>query len=123
MATFPDYACLKLAGAGQDHASVVQRSEVERGIPRTRRTASDALVTQSGSIIFTRLEDVNSFEAWFYSAVGANAGMAWFDWYDARIDAIRSARIVPPLGALVPVTADYGVAEWPCKIEWVRSAY
>lgn len=122
MAAFPTYAGLAFAGASLEASPVVQRSEVERGIPRTRRVASDALVTLQATILLNKTADVLAFEEWYYSPAGANGGAAWFDWKDPRNGTVRSVRMAS-LGALQPRAGRFRLAQWPCTLEYVRSTY
>lgn len=122
MAAFPSYARIALADVSMEHRPVSERSEVERGLPRVRRTSSDALVSVLGVVLLRSTADVLAFEDWYYSAAGANAGMGWFDWRDPRNGTLRSARLAS-LGAVRPDAGKFRLARWACTIEYLRSTY
>ncbi len=122
MATLPDYVKFKLAGASMEPTKVIDRSEMERGVQRARRTNSDAIHTLSATMVFHSKAEMLSFEAWYYSRTGADAGAAWVTWNDECGGVIRQIRFVS-LGALVNLFGDYELSEWQCSIEWIRSAY
>lgn len=120
MAAFPSYARLIIQGAGSQAAPIVARTDMERGVPRTRRIASDPLVTISASILFLSAADANAFEAWFYSPAGGAAGAAWFDWLDPRTRTTRSVRLVAgSMGPLVPLAGSFAVSQQTCALEYV----
>ncbi len=118
MATWPTYARLQLPGAGEEETKIVARSEMERGVPRTRRIASDPLVTTSATILFRTKQDENDFRTWYYSRTGASAGAAWFDWTDPRTGTVRQTRIAE-LGQGMPLAAFWAVSSRACKLEYV----
>ena len=122
MAAFPSYAGIAFAGAGLEAQPVVARSEVERGVPRTRRTSSDALVTLSATLLFGSTADGVAFEDWYYSPAGANAGAAWFDLKDPRSGVVRSVRMAS-LGQLQARAGRFRKAQQACTIEYLRSTY
>jgi hypothetical protein len=120
MPSLPSYARLKLGSASEKATPIVERSQMERGVPRTRRTATDPLLTLSATLVFRSWADAESFRTWFYSPVGAAAGAAWFDWRDPRTNAMRSVRFVASsMGDVVPLSASFGICEQPCAIEYV----
>ena len=120
MAALPSYVRIKLAGASEQPSPIVARSEMERGVPRTRRTATDPLITLSATLMFRTAADEAAFRAWYYSPAGGGAGAAWFDWIDPRTNTVRSARFVASsMGALVPLKGRYEICEQACAIEYV----
>jgi hypothetical protein len=118
MATWPTYARLQLPGTTEEETKIVARTEMERGVPRTRRTASDPLVTVSATILFRTRQEENDFRAWYYSSTGAAAGAAWFEWVDPRTNTFRQTRIAE-LGQAMPLAALWAVSSRQCKLEYV----
>lgn len=110
-----------MAGYTRQDSPVVERSDMEKGIAKTRRTASDAIVQISVKLFFRTLAIEVAFDDWYYSPTGANAGAAWFDWTDPRTKTVRQARMVSR-GTHTPVSRDFGYSEQPCVLEYVRSA-
>ena len=120
MSLLPSGTRLVIAGASSQAAPIVARSEMERGVPRTRRIASDPLVTMSATLMFLAAADANTFETWFYSPAGGGAGAAWFDWFDPRTRTTRSVRLVAgSMGPLVPLAGSFAVAQQTCAFEYV----
>lgn len=122
MATLPDFVKFKMAGASMEPTKVIERSEMERGVQRTRRTNSDAVHTLTATMVFYSKAEMLAFESWYYSRAGADAGAAWVTWNDQCSGTTRQIRFVS-LGALVNFFGDYELSEWQCTIEWIRSAY
>lgn len=117
MPAFPDFVILRLGTTHQD-ASLVERSDVERGPAKTRRTSTDPVVTASGTLLFAQQADIAAFRAWLYSAAGANAGAAWIDWVDPRTGTTRRIRFVS-LGALIPLSGRFALAQQPIVFEYI----
>jgi hypothetical protein len=119
MATLPSYVKIIWPETAEQHASVVLRSEVERGIPRTRRTAADALVTVSLTLQLFTPQRVADFEAWFYA--DALAGAAWFSFTHPRTGATLQGRMVGGFGPL----RQTGSQTWsmPVVIEYIRPSF
>lgn len=98
---------------------VVARSEVERGIPRQRRTASDAMVQIQLMLFFDTKAEAASFETWFYTDIVA--GQAWFDFTHPRTGQALQARVVG--GQLGPLQFDQrtlNASKRAITIEFVR---
>jgi hypothetical protein len=104
MATFPAYARLSGDSYTETHAPIVERSEMDRGLPKQRKTQSDVLVTLNLNLLFLTRADAANFEDWYYSSTGAGAGTTYFDWTDPRTGFVRTARVVAnTLGPLMPM--------------------
>ena len=119
MATFPNYAKIVWPDTSEQHASAVLRSEVERGIPRTRRNAADTLVSVSVTLQLFTPQRVADFESWFYAE--AMAGAAWFSFTHPRTGAVVQGRMVSGFG---PVR-QMGNQTWslPAVIEYIRPGF
>lgn len=122
MATLPDYVRFKMAGATRTPTAVIGRTDMERGVPRTRRINSDALQTLSATMVFYDRAELDNFENWYYSAAGGNAGAAWVTWNDLCSGETKIIRFAS-LGALTNLRGNYDLSEWQCSIEWMRSTY
>lgn len=122
MATLPSFVRFKQAGASREPAPVVARTDMERGVPRTRRTNSDALQTFSATMVFHSKAEMEAFEAWYYSNTGGAAGSAWVTWNDECSGETKTIRFAS-LDALVNLFGDYEVSEWACTIEWMKVVY
>ncbi len=82
-------------------------------------------LTMPADLWFEDPNDAASFEAWFYSATGANAGAGFFSMDHPRTGATINARFKGgELGTLTPL---HGRWPGPCKrnvtFEFLQSAY
>ena len=119
MATWPTYPVVLLDGHSEQHAAIAERSDMDRGVPKQRRTQSDVLVVLSLALLFRTDADANAFEAWYYSNSGAAAGAASFDWTHPRTGASYQARVVAnSLGALTPLGR--GISRRDIQIEYLK---
>lgn len=122
MATFPSYVGIAWADTAEQPESVVLRSEMDRGVPKQRRMASDAMVTVPVTLYFRTKANATDFEDWVYSQIGG--GTDWFTWTNPRTSADVQARIVGgDIGALKPGSNAWTFAERSLKLEYLRSTY
>lgn len=124
MPAFPTaYARLAL-NPSEDRASVVMRSEMERGVPQQRRIASDAMVAVSCTLYFATQANATAFMSWFDGQAGS--GALFFDWTHPRTGATVQARFVGgQLGPLTPSHGTYkrGHCQRTAVIEYLEPAY
>ncbi len=92
MATFPDYACILLAGFSEEADYGVLRTEMDGGIAKQRPRWSKPIVTREVQIIVYSKEDRLLFDTW--SRVDLNSGTGWFDWTDPVDGVTKQTRIV-----------------------------
>ncbi len=120
MATFPHNLCgIRQDGHAEQHAPVVLRSEVERGMPRQRRTSADARVTVPCTLVFRSAAAAAEFEAWYYAE-----GFGWFDFTLPRTGAVVQARIVGgDIGGLTPITPAWNASERSITLEYIRPGF
>jgi len=71
---------------------VVERAEMERGVPKQRRINSDARVEMGMTVHFDTAAEDASFMTWFNTTV--HAGQDFFDFVHPVSGATVSARIV-----------------------------
>lgn len=121
MAAFPDvrydWTDLQLAPE-----AVVERSEVERGIPKQRRIASDARVEVDITVRHDTKTEALAFEDWFYTTI--NAGQDWFDLTHPVTGAVVQARVVGgQLGPLKFEQRTLQASYRTLKIEYWRAAW
>lgn len=121
MATWPTYARVLIA-TNDAPAPVVVSTDMERGVPKVRRIAADAIVTVPIEVLFQTDQQATDFEDWFYDPVGANAGASWFDWTNPRTKSVVLAQIVDgDIGALVPIREGYAMSSRGMRLRYVRS--
>lgn len=118
---FPSYVKLGWNDSGEQHRPVVERAEMERGIPKHRRREADALVTVPLTLYFDTKQNAADFEDWFYSPTGANGGAGWFDFTLPRTSAVVQARIPGgDIGTLQPLKGNWERSRRQVKLEYVR---
>jgi len=118
VATFPTYVTVLLDGHTESHAPIADRTEMDRGVPKQRRTQSDVLVTFALTLLFLSTTDAEAFETWYYG--DAAAGGAYFDFTHPRTGALLSARVVAnSLGALTVL--GMGRARRTIQIEYLKA--
>ena len=121
MATFPTNLKV-LINTSETPSPVVISSEMERGVPKVRRIAADAIVVVPVEVIFFNDQQAAEFETWFYSPTGAQAGAAWFDWTNPRTRTVVQAQIVDgDIGTLVPLADNYRLSKRAMTLRYVRS--
>ena len=120
MAAFPSY--VKIASPIEEApASVILRSEMERGVPKQRRFAADTLVEQQVTLYFYTKQNSIDWETWFYTDI--NGGADFFDWTDSRSGSTVQARVKDGQpGALKLMVHKWAFSQRTLIIEWLRSA-
>ncbi len=57
MATFPSYVTVLLDGHTESHSQIANRADMDRGVPKQRRTQSDVIVTFALTLLFMTTAD------------------------------------------------------------------
>lgn len=118
MATFPTYVTVLLDGHTESHSQIAERADMDRGVPKQRRTQSDVIVTFALTLLFLSTTDAEAFEDWYYG--DASAGGAWFDFTHPRTGSLLSARVVAnSLGALAVLGA--GRSRRTLQVEYLKA--
>lgn len=121
MATFPNVQ-LDWRDLSEKPESVIDRTEMERGIPKQRRVASDARVELAVTVYFDTKAEAIAFEDWFYEDI--DAGAAWFDFLHPRTGAVIPARIVNgEIGELKFQQRTLQASSRSFKLEYWRSTW
>ena len=116
---FPAYVLYGWSDSGEQHRPVVERSEMERGIPKQRRISADVLVTIPLTLYFETAANAADFETWVYTG----GGLDWFDFPLPRTGTVVQARIVGgDIGMLKPSIRTWAKTERQVKLEYVRTA-
>lgn len=121
MASFPAYVKVGWKDSGEQPGSIVERTEMDRGIAKQRRTQADLIITVPLTAYFGSNADATSFETWVYTTL--NGGMDWFTFTSLRTGGTVDARIVGgDIGTLKPATGSWSRSQRSFSIEYVRSA-
>ncbi len=121
MAAFPDVK-FDWRDLSEAPDSVVDRTEMERGIPKQRRIASDARVEIPMTLLFDTKVEAAAFEDWFYEDI--NAGQDFFDFTHPRTGVVVQARVVQgTLGKLQFDQATLQASKRQLTVEYWRSAW
>lgn len=122
MASFPTGMRYDWRDFSETPEPIVERAPMERGIPKQRRTASDARVEVPITLHFDTAAEIVAFEAWFYTTI--HAGQDFFDWVHPRTGATLQARIVGgELGKLEYLRRTLDKAKRSIKLEYWRAAW
>lgn len=120
MAVWPSYARFILTGAGEEFDPSVERTEMERGLPKQRIVNSDVMATISGAVLFTSDSDIASFEQWYFQDVGR---VGFFEFRHPRTGTLVQARFVNgQLGRLEALSGGFAIASREVMLEYVRQA-
>ena len=121
MAAFPDVK-YDWRDLGEDPEPVVERTQMERGVPKQRRINSDVRVEVPITVHFDSKAEAADFETWFFTTI--NAGQDWFDLTHPRTGAVVQARVVGgKLGPLSYLNPTLEASKRTLKVEYWRSAW
>lgn len=122
MADFPEGTKYSWRDLGQAPDSVVERSEMERSIPKQRRITSDVREEMPMQLHFDSKAEAAAFETWFYDDI--DAGQAFFDFVHPRLGTTVQARVVGgQLGALTFLQPTLEKCTRSIKLEYWRSTW
>lgn len=101
MDIFPAQPRLLSASYSEEFDPSVERTEMERGVPKQRLINSQVMCQLKCVVLFDSSEDVAAFEAWYFGQIRR---IGWFTVAHPRTGEALSARFEGGrLGALVPV--------------------
>lgn len=119
MATLPAYVKLGWANSGEERAPIVARTEMDRGVPKQRRIAADALVTVDVTLYFDSAADAASFETWVDASI--SGGADWFAMTTPRGHAVSARFVGGKLGKLVPANRTWAYSMRQTQVEFLRA--
>lgn len=118
MATLPTYLCVEFDGYNESFDPSVERTEMERGMPKQRVGNSQVLMKLGCSLIFRTKADVASFEDWYFDDIKR---VGFFTMPHPRTGGLISARFEGgDIGALVPIATQFRAARRDVVIEYLR---
>ncbi|TAA20289.1 hypothetical protein [Pseudoxanthomonas winnipegensis] len=111
-------ATLMFSGYSESFDPSVERTEMERGVPKQRLINSQVLMKLNASLLFQSEVDVEAFEAWYF---GTLKRIGWFTIPHPRTDVPISVRFENgSIGALVPQAPAFGLAQRDVVLEYMR---
>ena len=106
------------SGFGEAIDASVERTEMERGIPKQAIINDQVMATITGTLLFGDNDDINTFDDFYYNQV-KRAG--WFTMRHPRTKVIMMFRFPSgDIGTLTPVTNGFGIASREVKMEYMR---
>lgn len=120
MAAFPSNLQYGWQDLSDEPGTVVVASETEGGIPRYRRTRSDALDILQITVYFNTQAEENDFRlGWFRDTI--NGGADWFDFIDPRDGQLVQAHLQGgKLGAVSYQSKNLAYATRALKLEIIK---
>lgn len=117
MATFPTYARMLVDGSSEEFEPSIERTEMERGVPKQRLGNSQVLMTFNVNLVFMSRDDVNAFESWYFDEIKR---IGWFTFTHPKNGQQISGRFKSGLGPLVPIVGQFHFATRTVAIEYLR---
>lgn len=120
MAAFPDDLDIHvlLEGYGESFEPSVERSAMERGVPKQRVINARVLCELKTTVLFESAAAIELFDRWYFDTIGR---VGWFDMEHPRTGTTISARFKGgDIGTLVPLTSGFGLARRDLTLEYLR---
>ncbi len=118
MAELPSYAKILADGFTESFDPAVERTEMERGVPKQRLINSQVLVKLNATLFFRSSADVAAFESWYFDTIKR---IGWFQMKHPRTDATITARFEGGrIGSLSPLAPKFFIASRNVVMEYMR---
>lgn len=118
MADFPSYAQILTDGFSESFDPAVERTDMERGVPKQRLINSQVLVKLSATLFFRSSDDVAAFESWYFDTLKR---IGWFQMKHPRTGAAITARFEGgSIGSLSPLGPKFYIASRNVVMEYLR---
>ena len=118
MAALPAYVQVLEAGYGEDFDPSIERTEMERGVPKERVLNSQVLMKLSATLLFMSKADIAAFEDWYFVTIQR---VGWFDLVHPRTGATVTARFEEAkIGKLTPRNPMFTRATRSVVFEYLR---
>lgn len=118
MADFPSYVHILTDGFSDSFDPSVERTEMERGVPKQRLVNSQVLVKLGATLFFRSAADVTAFETWYFDTISR---IGWFQMRHPRTGMAITARFEGgSIGTLVPLGPAFFIASRAVALEYLR---
>lgn len=118
MASLPSYVAIRFPDYGETPQPSVQRTEMERGVPKQRILNTQVMVEVQAAFLFRTSADASAFEDWYYDTIKR---IGWFTMTHPRTGAPINARFVGgDIGTLAPMSPTFGQSYRVVKLEYLR---
>ena len=118
MAALPSYVKVSFSGYGEAFDPAIERTEMERGMPKEATRNSQVLMKVSATLMFMSAADAASFEDWYFDTLGR---VGFFTMAHPRTGATITARFEnADIGQLVPLTPRFAMSQRNVVIEYLR---
>ena len=118
MHALPDYVAIRFPDYGETPDPSVERTEMERGVPKQRILNTHVLVGIQAAFLFRSAADAESFEAWYYDTLKR---IDWFTMTHPRTRQPVTARFVGgDIGTLTPLSPEFAKSFRVVSLEYLR---
>jgi len=118
LADFPSYAHILADGFTESFDPAVERTDMERGVPKQRLVNTQVMAKVSATILFRKKADIASFESWYFDTIKR---IGWFQIKHPRTGATITARFEGgSIGTLVPLGPAFYIASRTVILEYQR---
>lgn len=119
MPQWPTYAEVRFADYGEEFDPSVERTEMERGVPKERALNSQVMQQLHMSVQFRSEADVQAFEEWYFIEVRR---IGWFTMEHPRRAGLMITAKFPGgnIGRLVPLNTLFRFAKRDLVVEYLR---
>lgn len=118
MADFPTYAQILADGFAESFDPSVERTDMERGVPKQRLINSQVLVKLNATLFFRSSADVAAFESWYFDTIKR---IGWFQMKHPRTGAAITARFEGgSIGSLSSLAPMFFIASRNVVMEYMR---
>lgn len=118
MATFPTYVEVRFAGYGETFDPSVERTEMERGVPKQRLINSQVMQELAMTLQFKGPADLENFEDWYFDEIKR---IGWFSMAHPRTGQTITARFKGgSIGTLTPLIPGFKLSTRDVVVEYIR---
>ena len=118
MATLTDFAKIRYSSYGESFDPSVERTDMERGVPKQRLLNSQVMMKIQATLLFKTPTDLNGFEAWYFDEIKR---IGWFTIQHPRTGAEISVRFENgSIGTLTSESLGFYLAQRQVVLEYLR---